>query len=67
MTTLGGSNEYRAPELYEYKELENEKADVFSLGAVLFNLITNSYGFHISKGTDGLYGLIKKKENPIGI
>ncbi len=61
VTTLGGSNEYRAPELYEFKKMNDEKADVFSLGVVLFNLITNKFGFHIAKGTDDFYKLIMKK------
>ena len=60
VTTLGGSYEYRAPELYEYKELANEKADVFSLGVVLFNLITRHKGFDSSEENDDRYSLIKQ-------
>ena len=60
VTTLGGSYEYRAPELYEYKELANEKADVFSLGVVLFNLITRHKGFDSSEENDDRYCLIKQ-------
>ena len=60
VTTLGGSDEYRAPELYEYKELMDEKADIFSLGVILFNLITSSPCFDSSKETDKLYKLIRK-------
>ena len=60
VTTLGGSDEYRAPELYEYKELMDEKADIFSLGVILFNLISSSPCFDSSKETDKLYKLIRK-------
>ena len=60
VTTRGGSDQYRAPEIYEGKELMDEKADVFSLGVVLFNLITSRKCFNSSKETDNRYRLIKQ-------
>ncbi len=60
VTTRGGSDQYRAPEIYEGKELMDEKADVFSLGVVLFNLITSRKCFNSSKETDNLYRLIRQ-------
>ena len=61
VTTTGGSEEYRAPEIYEGKKVKDEKADIFSLGAILFNLITCRPGFNSSL-SDGKYKLIRLKE-----
>ena len=62
VTTVGGSDDYRAPEIYERKELNDEKADVFSLGVVLFNLITCRIAFDSSQKEDERYKLIRKKD-----
>ena len=61
VTTTGGSEEYRAPEIYEGKKVKDEKADIFSLGAILFNLITCRPGFNSSL-SDGKYKLIRLKK-----
>ena len=58
----GGSKKYAAPELYEGKELKNEKADIFSLGVILFNFVTKTYGFNCSRYRDPLYLLIRLKK-----
>ena len=55
-----GTDKYAYPELYDIKQINGEKADIFSLGAVLFNIVTGTYGF-LSVQTD-LYNLIKEKE-----
>ena len=56
------SGPYTAPELGEGKEIDGEKADVFSLGAVLFNLFTMRTGFQSAERTDPYYSSIMKKE-----
>ena len=55
-----GTEKYASPELYKGKKIDGEKADIFSLGAVLFNLVVGSYGF--SNVNAGIYNLIKKKK-----
>ena len=62
VTTTGGSEPYRAPEIYEGKKVKDEKADIFSLGAILFNLITCRPGFDTSENKKNLYRLIRKKK-----
>ena len=61
VTTTGGSEPYRAPEIYEGKKVKDEKADIFSLGAILFNLITCRKGFNSSLN-DAMYDLITTKD-----
>ena len=56
------SGPYSAPELGEGKEIDGEKADVFSLGAILFNLFTMRTGFLSAERTDPYYSSIMKKE-----
>jgi serine/threonine protein kinase len=53
---------YRAPELGEGKEIDGEKADVFSLGAILFNFVTLKFGFLSAKRSDTYYKFIMGKE-----
>ena len=57
-----GSRPYATPELWKKVEnINGEKADIFSLGAVLFNLVTGKYGFDSSESSDKKYRLIIKK------
>jgi serine/threonine protein kinase len=43
---LKGTNHYMAPELYEEEiTVSLAKSDSFSLGVILFNLITGAYPF----------------------
>jgi serine/threonine protein kinase len=60
---------YAAPELFEDKEYEGDKIDIFSLGALLFVLMTKKFGFlkatidNISMDYKKiLYKLIKTKQ-----
>ena len=53
---------YSAPEIFELKKFNGEKADIFSLGVILFNLVTMERGFGSSRINDKLYILIKKKD-----
>ena len=55
----GGSKEFAAPELYKGKELTDEKADIFSLGVILFALVTKKFGFLCSRNNDPFYKLIR--------
>ena len=53
---------YSAPEIFELKKFNGEKVDIFSLGVILFNLVTMERGFGSSRINDKLYRLIKKKD-----
>ena len=53
-----GSTHYISPEMWEKKIYSGIKSDIFSLGVVLFNLVTGKYGFKTSEKTDDLYKLI---------
>ena len=58
-----GTKEYICPEMWEGKKYSGEKADIFSLGAVLFNLVSGKNGFPTSKTDDPIYSLIKEGES----
>ena len=61
LNDYNGTMQYRAPEIWEKKEYNGVKADIFSLGVILFNLVTNlNYGFTTSKKSDEKYKLIIK-------
>ena len=47
-----GSQHYVSPEMWERKEYDGVKSDIFSLGVVLFNLVTGICGFDISTIND---------------
>ena len=51
---------YAAPEIYN-SYYDGEKIDIFSLGVVLFNIVTGVYSFQKAKITDNSYRLIKDK------
>ena len=55
-----GTHGYAAPELYETKQYDGFKADIFSLGVILYELYTGKKAFktHINKNPD--YNLIKQ-------
>ena len=64
-----GTPYYAAPEMHEGKEYEGDKVDIFSLGALLFVLMTKKFGFlkatidNISMDYKKiLYKLIKTKQ-----
>ena len=57
-----GSENYATPEIWKKEKLNGEKADIFSLGVVLFLLVNSKYGFDKSKKTDKYYGLIVEKK-----
>ena len=55
-----GSPEYACPELKKGKDINGEKVDIFSLGVVLYNLVTGDYGFLTTNY--GIYSFIKSKK-----
>ena len=61
----GGTPEFRPPQIEEGGGIINcIKVDIFSLGAILFNLVTNKYGFGVATGKDKLYKYIKNGNIP---
>ena len=58
-----GTDKYACPELYEGKKINGEKADIFSLGVILFLLVTRDYAF--IQPFHGLYTLIRNKKYKI--
>ena len=57
-----GTKNYASPDMRVRKEYDGEKCDIFSLGQVLFNLVTRKSGFITSKPNDSFYCLIKDKK-----
>ena len=57
-----GDKRYRCPEMYEKSEFIGIKADIFSLGVLLFNLVTGKMGFITSKKHDYYYNYIISKD-----
>ena len=56
-----GTPYYKAPEILENKEYDGDKIDIFSIGALLFVLMTKKFAFIEARPT-GLYNLIKEKK-----
>ena len=49
---------YMAPEILLNQPYNGITADIFSLGQILFNLVTGLYGFHAARPNDQFYNLI---------
>jgi BR serine/threonine kinase len=56
-----GTYSYTAPEILLRKAYNGQKADIFSLGQLLFKLVNKTFGFESSKN-DKLYKFIKLKQ-----
>ena len=54
-----GTPEYICPEMWEFKKYNGIKSDIFSLGVVLFKLVTGKFGFKYANKYDKSYKLIK--------
>ena len=57
-----GTSHYIAPEILMEMPYDGEKADIFSLGVILFNLRTCKYGFINASIDDSYYKFVKKKK-----
>ena len=57
-----GTENYKCPEMWDFKEYDGRKADIFSLGALLFNLVTGKAGFYTSEKDDKFYKFIRIKD-----
>ena len=62
---MGRSAQYAALEIYKQRLYDGVKIDIFSLGVILFNLVTGKYGFEEAKVKDKLYRLIMLKHYDI--
>ena len=57
-----GDKCYIAPEILSHIKYKGKKADIFSLGQLLFNLVTNLKGFEEASENDIYFSLIKNKK-----
>ena len=62
LTEYSGTPNYAAPEIYEGKPYDGIKADIFSLGVILLNLVTSKIGFIDAIEEDIYYINIKEKK-----
>ena len=53
-----GALSFMAPEILLNQPYNGINADIFSLGQILFNLVTGLYGFHAARPNDQFYNLI---------
>ena len=58
-----GSECYKAPEILEKHPYDGFKADIFSLGQLLFILVTDMFGFKSSNVRDYFYSLIMSNQS----
>ena len=58
MDIILGTINYAAPEILLHNPYNGIKADIFSLGQILFNLVTGRLGFNNANMQDNLYRLI---------
>ena len=57
-----GTPRYFAPEIHEHKKYDGIKVDIFALGIVLFELVTNKRAFTEAKKTNHFYKYIYNKD-----
>ena len=60
-----GTPQYVCPQMWEKKIYTGIEADIFSLGVVLFNLVTGKFGFLTSYKKDKFYSNILKRNYEI--
>ena len=58
MQQFNGNQNYLAPEILRHMPYDGKISDIFSLGHLLFNLVTGQFGFESSNENDKLYSLI---------
>ena len=56
------NRQYSSPQNLEHEPYNGEKADIFSLGAILFTLVTGKFGFESAKKNDTIYSHIYKDD-----
>ena len=54
----GGTQSYMAPEIIELKAFDGHKADIFSLGVILFISVMGVFPFKAAKKNDRYYSLL---------
>lgn len=54
----GGTQSYMAPEIIEFKAFDGHKADVFSLGVILFITVMGVFPFQSAKKEDKYFSLL---------
>ena len=57
-----GTLNYKCPEMLAKKPYNGIKADIFSLGVLLFNIVTGEYGFDNAEYRDEKYRLLDKED-----
>ena len=57
-----GTTNNKAPEINDNRSYNGDKADVFSLGCILFNLVTGQNGFLKAKENDNYYKFIRNEQ-----
>ena len=54
------SQHYASPQILRHEPYNGEKADIFSLGVILFILVTGTFGFESANRTEKFYSMICK-------
>ena len=62
LNDLVGFVNYASPQIFQNKTYNGPKADIFSLGVILFNLVVGQIGFEQAVIQDNLYKLIIRNE-----
>ena len=55
MNDFVGTPNYASPQIFKCKPYNGSKADIFSLGVILFNLVVGMFGFMEAKSNDKYY------------
>ena len=56
-----GTDKYMAPEILSNKPYDGILSDIFSLGQLLFSMVTGRNGFQVATGTDKFYSFIMNR------
>ena len=60
LSTFAGTPQFQAPEIFEKKKYDGKRADMFSLGVILFMVVNKSYPFSVADKNDKYYCYIFK-------
>ena len=64
LTDRVGTRHCMSPNIFSNKSYNGEKADIFSLGVILFELVSRAFPFEVARKEDHFYGLIMKRNFP---